>query len=129
MVSHPKYPIRKSPLRWLPLTFGMVSPALLFGVSLAQSADKSPGAAKPAPTAAKPSNDQTAYDQTYRPLLKQFCVNCHGSQKPSAGINLEAFADIPSIQRDQTTWRKVLTQVRGRTMPPKGVPHPTQVQI
>jgi mono/diheme cytochrome c family protein len=96
----------------------LLLPALLLGAGLARGAD-SP---KPAAVSAA---DADAYDKQVRPLLQQYCISCHGAKEPSAGINLTAYADVASIQRDQTTWRKVMTQIRGRSMPPARLPQPT----
>jgi mono/diheme cytochrome c family protein len=95
----------------------LLSPALWLGAGWALGADDPP----------TPS-DQTAYAQQVRPLLQQFCFTCHGGQKPSGGVNLTAFPDLASVRRDPTTWRKVLTQLRAGTMPPKSMPQPTDMQ-
>ncbi len=95
----------------------VLSPALLLGAGWALCAEEPPSSA-----------DQTAYTQQVRPLLKQFCVSCHGGAQPSGGVNLTAYPDLASVQRDPTTWRKVLTQLRGRTMPPQGMPQPSDEQ-
>ncbi len=95
----------------------LLLPALLLGAGLARGADTPPAASK-----------QAAYEKQIRPALQQFCVGCHGGPKPSGSINLAAFADVTAIQRDQATWRKVLTQLRERTMPPRGMAQPTAEQ-
>ena len=99
----------------------LLLPALLLGAGLAWGADTS----KPAAVSVA---DAAAYDKQIRPLLQQYCVGCHGAKEPAAGVNLTAYADIPAIQRDQTTWRKVMTQIRGRSMPPARLPQPTMEQ-
>lgn len=112
-------------LRRLPrfLAFGvpfMALPGLLLGAGWARGADE-----KPVPTQAAA---QVAYEKQIRPLLQQYCVNCHNGQKASGGINLATYGDVASIQKDQMTWRKVLTQVRERNMPPTNLPHPSDPQ-
>jgi hypothetical protein len=94
-----------------------VAPVLLLGVGAAWGAEKQ---------VAKPDN--TTFLQTIKPQLNQLCFKCHGAQNGSAGISLAAFADISAIQKDQATWRKVLTQLRDRSMPPKTAPQPTEAQ-
>jgi hypothetical protein len=95
----------------------LLFPALLLGAGWARGADETPAAA-----------NQAAYAQQIRPVLEKFCVGCHGAINPSGGVSFTAFRDVTSIQRDQTTWRKVLTQLRDRTMPPKGQPQPSDDQ-
>lgn len=75
-----------------------------------------------------PVSPQDAYTRTAQPMLKQFCYTCHSAAKASGGLNLAGYADVPSIQKDQTNWRKVLTQLRERTMPPKQAPQPSVEQ-
>jgi hypothetical protein len=43
-------------------------------------------------------------------------------------VNLARFTDVVSIQKDQTTWRKVLGLIRDRAMPPRNAPQPTTQQ-
>ncbi len=73
-------------------------------------------------------SDQTTFEKQMRPIMKQVCVRCHSGQKPAGGINLDVAGDITTLQRDQTTWRKVITQLHGRTMPPPNAPQPTEEQ-
>ncbi|HZP83324.1 MAG TPA: DUF1592 domain-containing protein [Chthonomonadaceae bacterium] len=105
--------ISLTPLRRL---FLLLSPALLLGTAWAL------GDSRP------PQNDQAAYERNVRPLVQQFCVSCHGGNKPSGGIDLAASTDAASLRRDPATWRKVLTQLRSRAMPPKGMPQPGESQ-
>src|SRR5947207_9030035 len=111
----PSHPFRRphrlnsrpaSAARWLLVALPSVT---LFGFGLTQAAEGQP---RPAPPA--------AYAQQARPLIQQYCAGCHGASSPKAGVNLMAYADATAIQRDQTTWRKVLTQLRERAMPPRG---------
>lgn len=61
-------------------------------------------------------------------LIGQYCNGCHGPNQPRGGVNLARFTDVISIQKDQTTWRKVLEQIRDRSMPPRGAAQPDQHQ-
>ncbi len=71
---------------------------------------------------------QKAYTETIQPFLKQYCYGCHGEKNPRGGINLVKYADVVAIQKEQVGWRKVLTAIRERSMPPRGVPQPNQDQ-
>ncbi len=75
-----------------------------------------------------PSPAQSEYEKTMQPVLTQYCGKCHGEKGGASGINLGAFHDVVALQRDQTTWRKVVTRLRERTMPPPGTPQPSQEQ-
>src|SRR5215218_9433551 len=89
----------------------LLLPVLAIGAGLASGADQ------PATNPAQP-----AYEKEIRPLLQQFCLGCHGAQHPSGGVNLARYATATDLQRDQTTWRKVLVQLRERSMSPRGAP-------
>lgn len=67
---------------------------------------------------------EPSFDRDIRPLLETYCFKCHGAEKPKAGVNLSAFRDTGSVQRDPKTWEKVLTQLRDREMPPESKPQP-----
>ncbi len=101
----------------VPLTL----PVLLFGAVWARGADE-PKIAQTPPV------DTAAYDKQIKPLLQQYCISCHGAANFAAGVSLTKYADVAAIQRDQTTWRKVLAQVRGRSMPPARSPQPSMEQ-
>ncbi|MBW3625493.1 MAG: DUF1592 domain-containing protein, partial [Armatimonadetes bacterium] len=105
----------------LPLALSLASllPVLTIGGGLAVSADKGE---KPAPT------HQAAYEKEVKPLFKQFCEGCHGPSNAAGGINLAKYATVTDLQKDQATWRKVLAQLRERSMPPRGLPKPTPQQ-
>lgn len=111
-----------STTRWLRQPSGrryalFLFPVLLLGAGWARGAEDH---------AAKP--DAAAYEKQVRPVLQQFCVGCHGAQKPAGGVNLAAFPDAASAQHDPAMWRKILAQLRARTMPPVGMPKPTDAQ-
>ncbi len=120
-LSHRKLPIsrRKPSPYWLPY---LAAPVLLVGAGIAQGGEQ-PKAA-PRQTAA----DQATYEQEIRPLLTRHCAGCHAGKDPSGGVDLSASETVASVQRDQATWRKVVTQLRERSMPPKGAPQPTEEQ-
>lgn len=69
---------------------------------------------------------QAVFEKDLQPFLKQYCIGCHGADKPREGINLAKYTDVASLQRDQRTWRKVVQQIRERTMPPRGLPRPSE---
>jgi len=56
-----------------------------------------------------------------QPVINQYCVGCHNSTSKAAGLAL----DTAKVD-DTATWEKVLRRVRGRTMPPVGLPRPKE---
>lgn len=53
-----------------------------------------------------------------QPLLKQHCYKCHGKDKQKGDVDLEAFADVAAIQKDQETWQRAVEVIRDGDMPP-----------
>ena len=86
------------------------------------------GGSSPRRDGGAPAPSAAAYTGEIKPLLQQFCVGCHNAKSAAGGVDLAKYADVTAIQKDQATWRKVLTQVRERSMPPSGVPHPAPEQ-
>jgi hypothetical protein len=93
-------------------------PTLLLASTLARGADTKPSGPEL----------QAAYDGEIKPLLDKYCANCHGAKKPAGGIDLTKVKEVAALQKDQTAWRKVVTQVHDRSMPPNGMPQPTQAE-
>ena len=111
-------PTKISAFRHLPaLAAVLLGPAFVLGGALTCGADNGPA-----------SPEQTAFEQHIRPLTEQFCGKCHGAKNGAAGVHLTDYADVAAVQRDPATWRKVLTQLRDRTMPPKSASQPTEAQ-
>jgi len=103
-----------SPVPWL---LFLSASALLLGAGLPQGAS---GKAS--------SPDPAIYEKQIRPVLQQFCMGCHSGATPSGNLDLTAFRDLASVQRDPVTWRMVLSRLNRRSMPPKGMPRPTEEQ-
>lgn len=122
-------PVIQTPRRFSSLPFAYaVLPLLLLGAGMALAAQGE----KPRPAGSAPqkraASDQVAFEMHVKPVLTEFCVGCHGANKPAGGVNLEKFATVAAIQKDQTTWRKALAQVREQAMPPAGTPQPSSEQ-
>ena len=71
---------------------------------------------------------QKTYQQEVSPLLKRYCYDCHQGDDAEAGLKLEDFSSIASIQADRKRWTKVLRMVQFAAMPPEGNPQPTVQQ-
>jgi hypothetical protein len=63
--------------------------------------------------------DDGAYSfREARQFLGQFCVECHGPEKPRAKLNLQRFETQEKVLADRKVWDEILSRVRGREMPP-----------
>ncbi len=54
------------------------------------------------------------------PLLKKYCIQCHGAEKPKGDVR---FDDVSKI--DPQLWTTIFEQLANREMPPEGKPQPT----
>ena len=69
--------------------------------------------------------DERAALGLVRPLVKTYCVTCHGEQTQTAGINLAALLDERPLVRNREIWTRVTDAVEVGKMPPATVPQPT----
>lgn len=70
---------------------------------------------------AKLASAQEQYEKSVHPLLTDYCLKCHGPEKQKHDINFADYATgaaaINAI--DKSLWKRVVTQVRSRQMPPE----------
>jgi hypothetical protein len=98
--------------RWLLRLISCCALLLASAVLRAGEPQQSSPAAPAAPT---PSTD--------RATLDRYCVTCHNSRTRTAGLALDTL-DVTRVAADAETWEKVVRKIRGRMMPPPGLPRP-----
>jgi len=59
------------------------------------------------------------YAGSIRPLLKQFCLNCHSTDEQAGELDLERFAGLDHVRRAPRVWQKVAEMLDNGEMPPK----------
>ena len=62
---------------------------------------------------------------TYRTVLNQYCVTCHNERLRTAELLLDQM-DIENVPAGAPVWEKVVRKLRGRAMPPAGMPRPDE---
>jgi hypothetical protein len=85
------------------------------------SAQKKP-ATKPTQTAA------LTFEKDVAPLVTKYCASCHSGKEPSGGVLLTAGMTSAAVTKNPTAWSRVAARVGNGTMPPKGLPAPTDAQ-
>lgn len=70
--------------------------------------------------------ESPSYNETIQPLLKQYCVNCHGKDEQNAGVDFSKFANEREAARQRKLWRKAIAQVDAGLMPPRDADLPTE---
>jgi hypothetical protein len=61
-------------------------------------------------------------------MVKTYCVGCHSARLKTGNLVLEGLS-TQQVASDAATWEKVLKKLRGRLMPPPGLPQPKQQDI
>jgi mono/diheme cytochrome c family protein len=69
-----------------------------------------------------------AASDPHRALLNTYCFVCHNSRLKTGGLALDAL-DFQTPAHDARTWEKALRKLRGRLMPPPGMPQPGQKDV
>ena len=80
--------------------------------------------------AAEPKIDYFAglaeeYAGKTRPLMKQFCLECHSTTKQEGELDLERFAKLDDVRRGTKAWLKVVEMLDNGEMPPKESQQPS----
>ena len=57
--------------------------------------------------------------------IQRYCLGCHNTQSKAANLALDAIANAPAGQHPEA-WEKVVKRLRGRSMPPAGLPRPDE---
>jgi hypothetical protein len=95
-------------------------------VALAASAA---GADVPVPLAPESFESLAAeFSSGVRPLVQQFCLECHATDAPESDLDLEQFATLDDVRRATRKWIKVAERLDTGEMPPKGAPKPSTEQ-
>ena len=61
----------------------------------------------------------------HRATVDRYCVSCHNSRTKAGGLALDAL-DVSRVTGDPASWEKVVRKLRGRMMPPAGMPRPDE---
>jgi hypothetical protein len=78
---------------------------------------------------ALPGLSQTASaPDAHRAMLNEYCVSCHNSRAKTGGLALDGL-DLQKAPDDAQIWEKALRKLRGRLMPPPGMPQPPQKDV
>ena len=63
-----------------------------------------------------------SFAEDLRPMLEKHCLACHDDDVQKGGVNLAAFGDAASLQRNPKLWETAIRQIRERAMPPSQKP-------
>ena len=60
---------------------------------------------------------QKQYGDQIHQILKQFCLDCHSTEKQEGELDLQRFAAIADVRRDVKAWQKVAEMLDNGEMP------------
>ncbi|MEM6778347.1 MAG: DUF1592 domain-containing protein [Planctomycetota bacterium] len=58
------------------------------------------------------------YERDLMPLLRTYCLDCHGATDAEASISLAADATVEGVRENRSVWVRAMAQVRLGGMPP-----------
>jgi hypothetical protein len=79
--------------------------------------------------AAAVTQGEDAFTKSVQPILKEFCITCHSTEKQKGDLDLERFKSLDQIRREPSVWEHALEQIRDKEMPPRDKPKPTPQQF
>jgi hypothetical protein len=59
------------------------------------------------------------FDQSIRPLLRDYCVTCHSTEKQEGELDLQRFTSLDQVKQHFDVWERVQEQLALGEMPPK----------
>ena len=62
---------------------------------------------------------EESFDLAIRPLLRDYCVTCHSTDKQEGEFDLERFLNLEQVKRHADVWERVQEQMALGEMPPK----------
>jgi len=65
------------------------------------------------------------YSKQIQPLLKQYCLVCHSTEKRKGDLDLERFTSFNEVLKHPNVWERVVEQLSLGEMPPREKPQPT----
>jgi hypothetical protein len=80
----------------------------------------------PSVTVAEPG--ALSMQRDIKPLLKEYCFDCHNPTKAKGEVNLVEIADNEKLFENRELWEKVLETVESGDMPPDNKPQPEMKQ-
>jgi hypothetical protein len=76
--------------------------------------------------------DSSVLDRDYaasaRPILKEYCLGCHSTEKHKGDLDLERFTSFAEVLKHPRVWQGVVEQIGLGEMPPKDKPQPAPAE-
>jgi hypothetical protein len=79
-------------------------------------------------SAPNPTALGTEFTESVHPLIQQYCLGCHSTEKHKGDMDLERFATLADVLKHPKPWQQVIEQLSLGEMPPKGKPAPAPAE-
>jgi len=86
-------------------------------------------AAGPPPERGETKSDALTYARDVAPIVKKYCIRCHGSTKPRGDVILDRDKDDSAIRKNANVWERAGDNLRSGDMPPAGAAKPTAAEM
>jgi hypothetical protein len=70
-----------------------------------------------------------AFRDRVRPILVEYCFDCHDAETQKGGVNLARFDTAQSLHLDPRLWEKALRAIEEKSMPPERKKQPSTEQF
>ena len=77
---------------------------------------------------AEAKTSQSYFDSSIRPVLQEYCITCHSTEKQKGELDLERFTAVSAVKKEAKVWQSFIEQISNNEMPPKDKPQPTPEQ-
>ena len=71
------------------------------------------------------SAEEVTLDKHIKPLLTDYCLDCHNEKNQKGDLDLAIYTDNPKLYENREIWEKVIELVESGEMPPEKKPQPT----
>src|SRR5690349_16056169 len=68
------------------------------------------------------------YSKQIQPILKEYCLGCHSTEKHKGDLDLERFSSFNEVLKEPKVWERVVEQISLGEMPPKQKPQLTSAE-
>jgi hypothetical protein len=68
------------------------------------------------------SAGEAGFRNVVHPFLKNYCVGCHGTDKPKAKLDLSVYSSAGSVVQNLRAWDDVVERLEAEEMPPAKAP-------
>jgi len=71
---------------------------------------------------------QQVFEQSVRPLTKEYCLGCHSTAKHKGDFDLERFSTLKEVKKHPEIWQRIVERLQDEEMPPEGKPQPADAE-